>query len=36
MLDDLPDDGSRYEIIDGELFMTPAPSDIHQLVVGAL
>jgi Uma2 family endonuclease len=36
MLDDLPDDGGRYEIIDGELFVTPAPSDIHQLVVGAL
>ena len=32
MLDALPDDGQRYEIIDGELFVTPAPSDIHQLV----
>ena len=36
MLDALPDDGDRYEIIDGELFVTPAPSDVHQLVVGAL
>ena len=36
MLDALPDDGNRYEIIDGELFMTPAPSDVHQLIVGAL
>jgi Uma2 family endonuclease len=36
MLDDLPDDGQKYEIIDGELFVTPAPSDVHQLVVGAL
>jgi Uma2 family endonuclease len=36
MLDALPDDGNRYEIIDGELFVTPAPSDVHQLVVGAL
>ena len=36
MLDALPDDGQRYEIIDGELFVTPAPSDVHQLVVGAL
>lgn len=36
MLDALPDDGQRYEIIDGELFVTPAPSDLHQLVVGAL
>ena len=36
MLDALPDDGKRYEIIDGELFVTPAPSDVHQLVVLAL
>jgi Uma2 family endonuclease len=34
MLDALPDDGQRYEIIDGELFVTPAPSDVHQLVAG--
>jgi Uma2 family endonuclease len=34
MLDALPDDGQRYEIIDGELFVTPAPSDVHQLVLG--
>src|SRR5688500_11947634 len=33
MLDALPDDGQRYEIIDGELFVTPAPLDVHQLVV---
>jgi Uma2 family endonuclease len=36
MLDALPDDGQRYEIIDGELFVTPAPSDLHQYVVGEL
>src|SRR3954471_23994841 len=36
MLDALPDDGNRYEIIDGELYVTPAPSDVHQLIVGAL
>ena len=36
MLDALPDDGQQYEIIDGELFVTPTPSDVHQLVVGAL
>ncbi|CAN5917373.1 hypothetical protein BH11GEM2_BH11GEM2_14100 [soil metagenome] len=34
MLDELPDDGQRYEIIDGELFVTPSPRDVHQLVVG--
>lgn len=33
MLDALEDDGQRYEIIDGQLFVTPAPSDVHQLVV---
>jgi Uma2 family endonuclease len=36
MLDALPDDGQRYEIIDGVLFVTPAPSDVHQYVVGEL
>jgi Uma2 family endonuclease len=36
LLDELPDDGNRYELIDGELFVTPAPSDVDQLVVGAL
>lgn len=36
MLDALPDDGQRYEIIDGELFVTPAPADVHQLVLGEL
>lgn len=25
-LEDLPEDGNRYEIIDGELFVTPACS----------
>jgi Uma2 family endonuclease len=36
MLDALPEDGQRYELIDGELFVTPAPSNDHQLVVTAL
>src|SRR4051812_5375580 len=36
MLDALPDDGNRYELIDGHLVVSPAPSDVHQLVVGAL
>ena len=32
----LPDDGNRYEVIGGELFVTPAPSWRHQHAVGAL
>ena len=32
----LPDDGNRYEIIDGDLFMTPAPAWRHQDAVGEL
>jgi Uma2 family endonuclease len=36
MLDLLPDDGQRYEIIDGALFVTSAPSDVHQYIVGEL
>jgi Uma2 family endonuclease len=30
----LPDDGKRYEIIDGELYMAPAPTTDHQSTVG--
>ena len=29
----LPDDGSRYEIIDGELYVSKQPGMQHQLVV---
>lgn len=29
----LPDDGQRYEVLDGELFVSPAPSFNHQRVV---
>lgn len=29
----LPDDGLRHEIVDGELFVTPAPSADHQRAV---
>ncbi len=32
----LPDDRNRYEVIDGELFVTPAPSWPHQWAVGRL
>lgn len=34
--DALPDDGQRYEILDGRLDMTPAPSEQHQDVAGNL
>ena len=26
----LPDDGNRYEVVDGELLVTPAPTRLHQ------
>ena len=29
-LEAIPEDGNRYEIIDGELFVSPAPSRSHQ------
>ncbi|MEU4394680.1 Uma2 family endonuclease [Kribbella sp. NPDC023855] len=32
-LDDLPDDGMRYELVDGQLLVTPAPLPVHQRVV---
>jgi Uma2 family endonuclease len=32
----LPEDGKRYEIMDGELYMIPAPMTRHQIVVGRL
>ena len=36
MVHALPDDGNRYEVIGGELFVTPAPSWTHQRAVGEL
>ena len=36
MVRTLPDDGNRYEVIGGELFVTPAPSWPHQRAVGEL
>ena len=32
----LPDDGNRYEVVHGELLVTPAPRAAHQLVVTRL
>ncbi len=36
MLNDLPEDGQRYEVIDGELLVTPTPADLHQHAVGEM
>jgi Uma2 family endonuclease len=33
---DVPDDNLRYEVIDGELFVTPAPSSWHQMALMVL
>lgn len=35
-LDDLPDDGSRRELLDGALLMSPSPSRLHQTIAGRL
>ncbi|MEX0691190.1 MAG: Uma2 family endonuclease [Gemmatimonadales bacterium] len=31
-----PADGNRYEVVDGELLVTPSPRSRHQMVVGEL
>ena len=36
MLDALPDDGQRHEIIDGVHHVTPSPGTLHQAVVAEL
>src|SRR5438270_10158030 len=35
-LERFPDDGNRYELLDGVLIVTPAPSNAHQVVVSRL
>ncbi len=35
-LDRLPEDGNTYELIDGELFVTPAPSPAHERLITVL
>jgi Uma2 family endonuclease len=32
----LPDDGNKYEVVRGELFVTPAPSDDHEELLAVL
>jgi Uma2 family endonuclease len=29
---EMPDDGRRYQLVEGDLFMAPAPSTFHQIV----
>ncbi len=35
-LDRMPDDGRRYELLDGTLVVSPRPTTIHQVVAGRL
>jgi Uma2 family endonuclease len=35
-LDALPDDGNKYEVIDGELLVTPEPTQEHQTIIARL
>jgi Uma2 family endonuclease len=32
----LPDDGNKYELVRGELFVTPAPTDEHETILARL
>ena len=35
-LDRFPDDGNRYELLDGVLLVTPAPNQMHQVIAARL
>src|SRR6266478_7376399 len=35
-LDRIPDDGRRYELMDGALIVSPRPATVHQVVAGRL
>ena len=32
----LPDDGNKYELVRGQLFVTPAPRQYHQVIVNRM
>jgi Uma2 family endonuclease len=32
----MPEDGKRYELVNGEVFVTPSPSEKHQRILGNL
>jgi len=36
MLDALPDDSLKYELLDGTLLVSPSPVPLHQAVIGEL
>ena len=35
-LERFPNDGNRYELLDGVLIVTPAPREVHQAIVGEI
>jgi len=35
-LQEMPEDGNKYEVVHGELLVSPSPRMLHQLVVGRL
>jgi len=35
-LHSLPDDGNKYELVRGELFVTPPPTDVHETIAARL
>lgn len=35
-LHSLPEDGNKYEVVDGKLFVTPAPTDMHETIAARL